>query len=223
VHEALVKYGGSDIGAQILDLGCGTGGHLLELQKLGYSVHGIDASPAMVEIAKAKGLSVECADLRTVHVRESLFDAVIALFHVASYQLTADDLMALFETARKSLKPGGLFIFDVWDACAVLTVPPSVRVRQASDESRILTRIAYPKSYLGEKQAPRVDVLYTLYVEDRASGHIQKLQELHCLRPWFPSQISQFQMLKFQPPIGCDYNATYVTRCAPVAREHIQR
>ncbi|MFW9916349.1 MAG: class I SAM-dependent methyltransferase, partial [Candidatus Thorarchaeota archaeon] len=40
-------------GKDILDLACGSGRHVLELAKLGHKVTGIDADPAMIELAQA--------------------------------------------------------------------------------------------------------------------------------------------------------------------------
>jgi len=56
---------------QILDIGCGTGRHAIELSERGYSVKGIDLSQAQInraiEKSKEKGLSIEfsVADART--------------------------------------------------------------------------------------------------------------------------------------------------------------
>ncbi len=41
--------------ASVLDLGCGTGSHALLLAKRGHQVTGIDASPGMLRVARAKG------------------------------------------------------------------------------------------------------------------------------------------------------------------------
>ena len=43
---------------KVLDIGCGTGGHLIELLNLGYNVIGIDNSNSMLEIAYKKLLQV---------------------------------------------------------------------------------------------------------------------------------------------------------------------
>ena len=41
-------------GERILDIGCGTGNHLLFLSKLGLDITGIDASPCMINIARER-------------------------------------------------------------------------------------------------------------------------------------------------------------------------
>ncbi len=175
--------------ADILDLGCGTGRHIIELCKLGHRVHGVDSSADMIQIANNKGLSVECADVRTFNVGSGFhYDAVTALFHVASYQLTVADLTALFETARRHLKKGGLFICDVWYGPSVLTDPPRTRVKYAQNETHSLARIAHPTLCVMESQ---VEVRYALYVENRHTHAIAKLEETHRLRYWFMTEIME--------------------------------
>jgi SAM-dependent methyltransferase len=221
VGAILKTHGVADAG-RILDLGCGTGAHMLELKKLGYVMTGIDASRAMVDIALGKGLKASQADVRTVHVKDSFFDAVLALFHVASYQATIADFDALVDTARKSLKVGGLFIFDVWDGPSVLTYPPSVRVKWASDAHTSLVRIARPH---GRPMDSQFDIDYTLYIESLAGGTplrtaiIQKLTERHTLRYWFGSEIRdvlhghRFEILAERVPERNDYSLQIVARC----------
>ena len=41
-------------GESVLDIGCGTGNHLLFFHKLGLDITGIDASPYMLDIAKSR-------------------------------------------------------------------------------------------------------------------------------------------------------------------------
>ena len=106
----------------ILELGSGTGMHAIHLAKQGYEVTGVDLSPGMVNIARS---NVEATpqpstlnlqpifleeDIREVRLNKR-FDAVIALFHVISYQTTNEDVTAAFETARHHLNPGAIFIF----------------------------------------------------------------------------------------------------------------
>ena len=75
---------------------------------MGYIVHGVDLSEAMLARAEerkaalppevAARLSFIYGDMRTVRTGET-YDAVISLFHVMSYQTTNADLEAAFETA----------------------------------------------------------------------------------------------------------------------------
>ena len=52
-HE---KKGIQYAGGRILDIGCGAGRHVLYLQKKGFDVTGIDASPLAIKVCKSRGL-----------------------------------------------------------------------------------------------------------------------------------------------------------------------
>jgi len=109
----------------ILDLGCGTGGHALPLARRGYEVTGVDLSEHMLERARQKAaeaglaISFHQGDIRILDLG-CTFDVVVAMFAVISYQTSNEDLAAAFRSARRHLKPGGLFVFDCWFGPAVL-------------------------------------------------------------------------------------------------------
>jgi SAM-dependent methyltransferase len=107
-------------------------------------------------------LTFSPGDIRDIRLNKS-FDAVIALFHVISYQTTNEDVTAAFETAGHHLKPGGIFIFDVWYGPAVLTEHPEVRIKRMADEKTEITRLAEPVLHPNEN---RVDVHYHVFVTD---------------------------------------------------------
>ena len=82
----------------ILEFGSGTGIHAFLLSEKGYEVTGVDLSPDMVKIARSNALSFPQSqsesqpvfsegDICEVRLNKR-FDAVIALFHVISYQTT---------------------------------------------------------------------------------------------------------------------------------------
>ena len=103
-------------------MGCGTGNHAICLYDKGYQIAGIDNSAANIKKALSKVTSLDQkkpdlvfkkADIRNARLNRS-FDIVISLFHVMSYQTTNDDLKAAFQTAKRHLNKGGIFIFDCW-------------------------------------------------------------------------------------------------------------
>src|SRR5262245_20468866 len=122
----------------ILDLGCGTGLHALQMAQVGISVTGVDRSASMIGMAKKHRealshdtrelLHFRIGDIRSIdyHCR---YDAVISLFHVMSYLTEKDDLEATFEVARRHLVSGGAFLFDFWYGPAILRVPPKKQVK----------------------------------------------------------------------------------------------
>ena len=91
---------------QILDLACGTG-RLLDL-----ATHGLDASEAMVRIARTRhpGKPIHCGpatEMARVGVR---FDTIFCL-HLFMH-LSQPEIESLTKAVRNHLRTGGFFIFD---------------------------------------------------------------------------------------------------------------
>lgn len=180
---------------RILELGCGTGAHAEHLARAGYGVHGLDMSEAMIAGANARKaalppeladrLSFACGDARMARIGET-YDAVVSLFHVMSYQTTNEDLHAAFATAASHLAPGGTFLFDFWYGPAVLTQRPETRIRRLQDGETKVLRLAESKL---EENHDRVDVTYTVIVEDLRNGARQEIVEVHRMRYLFLPEI----------------------------------
>lgn len=188
----------------ILELGCGTGAHAEHLARMGYAVHGVDQSESMLARAAARksGLPAETAarlsfgrgDVRTVRTG-AIYDAVISLFHVMSYQTTNADLQAAFAAAAAHLRPGGLFLFDFWYGPAVLAHQPEVRVKRLADERIDVTRIAEPVMHANENV---VDVNYTVFIDDKATGGAERVRETHRMRYLFLPELTLLRGTVFE-------------------------
>ena len=103
--------------ARILDLACGTGTLAVELADCGHSVHGIDISPQMIEIAKSKSMglsnvSFEVQDMTQFCVKEK-FELATCAFDSINYLLDIDSVKAMFFRATTALHESGLFVFDL--------------------------------------------------------------------------------------------------------------
>ena len=180
----------------ILELGSGTGIHASLLADKGFTVHGIERSPAMLAQSQALAenmaagddrLTFTFGDIRDIRLNKR-FDAVIALFHVISYQTTNEDVTAAFETARQHQNPGGVFIFDVWYGPAVLTERPAVRIKRMADDQTAITRLAEPVLHPNENL---VAVNYHVFVQDRATDAFTELKETHAMRYFFNPEIDR--------------------------------
>jgi SAM-dependent methyltransferase len=177
VDALLQRHGIS--GQELLEFGSGTGRHGCRLAQLGYRVHGLERSAAMVAAAQqAPGFSCQQGDITTTRL-ERRFDAVLALFHVVSYQTTNPALQAVLANAAHHLKPGGLFLFDVWYSPAVAAQRPELRVKRLHSEDLAITRIAEPTLH---PNANRVDVNYTVMAQDLRSGTFHTFEETHPMR-----------------------------------------
>ena len=117
-------------GASILDVGCGTGRHSVELAKRGYTITGIDLSSAMLakaaEAARAAGVRVDW--VRSDATRFTLpgkYDAAICLCEGAFGLLghaddPIDQPLAILRNVSRSLKPQAKALFTVLNGAAML-------------------------------------------------------------------------------------------------------
>lgn len=182
----------------ILELGCGTGKHAQLLAERGYTVHGVDRSYDMLEQAEkalkdlpedtASRLSFSQGDIRTLRL-DRQFDVIVSLFHVISYQTTNQDLQQTFTTAKTHLKPKGLFLFDAWYGPAVLSDPPTVRVKRLEDDMIHVTRLAEPELHPNDNL---VHVNYHIFIKDKIHEAYQELHETHTMRYLFVPETEQF-------------------------------
>lgn len=115
IREKLLELAAPAPGEHVLDVGCGTGTLALALKARGAGeVHGIDASPEMIEVAKAKAAKARLA----VDLQVALIEALP--FPDASFDLVTSSLMLHhlpgdlkrkgLAQVRRVLKPGGRFM-----------------------------------------------------------------------------------------------------------------
>lgn len=102
----------------IVDLACGTGSFSTQLAGRGYSVLGVDLSEEMLSVAQDKLTAMDC-EYALIHTKMQDFvadipvDGVICMLDSINHLTAFDDVRITFENVYKSLKNGGLFIFDV--------------------------------------------------------------------------------------------------------------
>ena len=103
--------------ARILDIGCGTGRHSIELSKRGYTITGIDLSESMLKRAKNKASDQNLKIVFQKHDARKLpffneFDLVIMLCEGAFPLMETDELnFQILRNAANTLKPKGKLIF----------------------------------------------------------------------------------------------------------------
>lgn len=117
VRQKLIELAAAAPGEHVLDVGCGTGTLVIAMRArvgAGGEVHGIDASPEMIEVAKEKaaksgsGVEFRVALIEAIPFPDATFDLVtssLMLHHLP------DDLQAKgVREIRRVLKPGGRFV-----------------------------------------------------------------------------------------------------------------
>ena len=112
-------------GRRTLDLGCGEGRVGAELLRLGHRVIGVDASPAMVDLARERHEAV-VADAACLPFEDGSFDLVVAYMSV----MNLDDPEAGVREVARVLEPGGRGRF-----CLAITHPFGLIGRFESDET----------------------------------------------------------------------------------------
>lgn len=110
-------------GASVLDVGCGTGTLAIAAAKKAKTdgeVHGIDASPEMIELARRKAAkkgvaaTFHVAPIEALPFPDATFDVVLSTFML--HHLPDDVKRAGFAEVHRVLKPGGhLLAVDLAD------------------------------------------------------------------------------------------------------------
>jgi SAM-dependent methyltransferase len=197
IEEAFRLYGNGKV-QTVLDLGCGTGNHAIPLACRGYQVTGMDRSADMLARARRKTRSVKLpssvnppkylrGDVRNFDLAKR-FDVVLMMFAVLGYQITNDDVLASLQRVRSHLKPGGLFIFDVWYGPAVLSIRPGERVKVIKAKDREIVRVASGSLDIVRHLA---EVRYRVW--DMAGGRVlSETEEIHRMRYFFPQELAFF-------------------------------
>src|SRR5690606_26219498 len=96
-----------------LDLGCGTGNSTAPLVARGLHVEGLDASPEMLTVARAKlpGTAFHLGDFETFSLPRR-FELAYSVFDSLNNLLTDAAFTAACRNVARHLVPGGLFVFD---------------------------------------------------------------------------------------------------------------
>lgn len=100
----VVRAGG---GGQAADLGCGPGHVTAHLDELGLEAFGVDASPAMIELARQAhpGLRFEVGSMTAPDIADGALDGVLSRWSVI--HTPPQELPAIVKEFQRVLAPGG--------------------------------------------------------------------------------------------------------------------
>lgn len=150
----VLRDAGLSTGACVVDVGCGTGLLARKLLAEGFAVRGVDASPAMIELARGHAGG---ADFSVVRLPTGLpagaegglpvGDAVVSTGHVLNYQDSRAEVAQALGEAARAVRPGGVLAIDLMTPGFMpLHGTDDVHAR-VDDDWAIVTRYARPEPY----------------------------------------------------------------------------
>ncbi len=119
IDEPLIEALALTAPVRVVDVGCGSGATTMEVLRRahpGSVAHGLDLSPALIEVARrrqgahASSIAFEVADMGTTAPPEPSYDRLMSRLGVMFF----NDPPAAFANLRRWLVPGGRFAFAVW-------------------------------------------------------------------------------------------------------------
>lgn len=177
----------------LLDIGCGTGAHVLGFWKNGFVTTGLDQSAHMLAIAKNKTQKAG-ADISFIHSNAlsyrspATYDVITSLFDVLSYMTTNTQVEDFFSTLSSLITPRGIVVFDCWYGPGVLSSKPKTMLQQYTKDSLFIQRKKSPHIM---HETNTVSVLHKLRISSRGAKPIY-IQESHTMRYFFYPEIEHY-------------------------------
>ena len=95
---------------RVIDVGCGAGYLLVDLQRRGFECLGIDFNPDLVRVANERfGVPARVDDVRNLAAIGARFDVAL-LSHVLEH---VDDPIGLLRHIRQIMNPGGFLVIEI--------------------------------------------------------------------------------------------------------------
>ncbi len=139
--DLVARYG---TGAEVLEVGCGTGLVLSRIASFARRAVGVDLSPGMLDQARARGLEVAEGSATTLPFEDDSFD-VACSFKVLPHVREID--VALSEMARV-VRPGGHIIAEFYNPHSfrglIKRFGPKLRVGDNTNEGDVYLRFDTP-------------------------------------------------------------------------------
>ncbi len=188
--DALIKRFKPSV-QDLLDIGCGTGLHAIELAKLKYNIVGIDISKEMVNIANSRNNDSNLklkffSDPNQNFIAHKKFDAVVSLFHVTSYQTSDDSVYKFFDSASRNLDKGGIFIFDYWFTPAVHFLKLENRAKSIIINGKPIQKLSKPTIISSN--------LFNIDITISSENH--EINESHLMRSFIPEDFNKLVNFK---------------------------
>ncbi|MHB1355531.1 MAG: class I SAM-dependent methyltransferase [Anaerolineae bacterium] len=177
-------------GAAVLDVGCGTGRHSINLAQRGYQVTGIDLSVEMLSKAAQKAIiaGVKVAWIQADATRfylDQTFDGAICLCEGAFGLLgSGDDAiehpLAILQNISRCLKPGAKFVLTALNGLRMIRRYSQTDVEQGSFDPLTLTQYG---EYSPLEKSPAIRVRERAFIPTELVLLMQRVG-MHVLHMW---------------------------------------
>ncbi len=129
----------------VLELGCGSGLLARHLLDAGHRVVATDASPAMLELARAQVPDAD-AILRLTLPDDPIpvADAIVSVGHALNYLPDEDSIVRALAAIGRALRPGGVLAIDLCDFDYVEARDGRPPFAKVTDDWAIITRFSLP-------------------------------------------------------------------------------
>ena len=134
-----------NITGPILELGCGSGRAAIPLAEAGFEVHGLDASSAMLSVARAKQERLPAPVATRLFLTQGnmrkfefaiQFGGVYSTFRSFQHLLSAEDQESCLSCIHRHMRPDGILVLNLFDPLYDLLLPGE---RQGVISSRVVT------------------------------------------------------------------------------------
>ena len=132
--------------ATLLDVACGTGAIAASLARGyqgGYQVSGLDISPGMLAVARAKlpaGTPLYQADMTSFRL-DARFDAVVCAYQGVNHLLSFPAWESFFRCVYEHLNAGGVFVFDIATVGHHVRMAGLEKIVQQFEDNYLLIRV----------------------------------------------------------------------------------
>lgn len=160
----------------ILDVGCGTGGHLRHFAEDFAEVEGVDLAEGMLAVARRElpGIPVRTGDMRSFDLGRR-YDAVVSLFSAVGNLVGQDELDATLATFARHLVPGGVVVVEPWWFPENFT-PNHIGGSVTTVSGRTVARVSH--TVRDSEAASRMDVHYVI---GEAGKGVQHFSDTHVM------------------------------------------
>ncbi len=171
----------------LCELACGSGNITSRMLKRGYDITGVDISSDMLTVAASKigADRLVCADMSKLDLGRE-FDSFLCMIDGINYLITPKAVIDTFKNVRKSLKDGGVFIFDISSQYKLQNILGNETFIHSEPDVFYSWQNRYIQKY------NLSDMLLNFFV--REGRGYRRFEERHLQRGWSEKQIKK--MLK---------------------------